>query len=192
MGPRRSPWLPHAEAVAAHLHAAYGDLVALSLGALPYPARTDATAPPSPRDTGGERTPADPAEKAVALDGPLSVRSGWTAEHAVLLTNLSPAEIRLYTNGYLTASIVAVGTGDVVGGFDGVQEQPLVVFTAAPAQTVRIPLLVGTASCDPALGYAVPAGRWQLTAPLDLADVAPQAAASTTLPVSGCRVTVPG
>lgn len=68
------------------------------------------------------------------------------------------------TNGNLTAAIVDPDTGAKVGGYAGAQHMPLVVFTVEPTKTVRIPLLVGTASYDPNLGYTVPPGTWQLTA----------------------------
>jgi hypothetical protein len=45
----------------------------------------------------------------------------------------------------------------VDGGFSGFQTLPLVVFRVAPGQTGRVPLLIGTASFTPRLGYAVPA-----------------------------------
>ena len=70
----------------------------------------------------------------------------------------------MHTNGQLTANIADPNTGRAVGGYTGAQILPLIPFTAAPGDTVRIPLLVGTASYDPALGYAVPAGRWALFA----------------------------
>lgn len=65
----------------------------------------------------------------------------------------------------LTAAIV-----DRAGAYFGAQTAPLIIFTAEPGRTVQIPLLVGTDSCSPDLGYAVPAGEWRVVAPLDLAD----------------------
>jgi hypothetical protein len=37
-----------------------------------------------------------------------------------------------------------------------------------PGATERIPLLIGTASVVPDLGYAVPPGMWGIQVPLDL------------------------
>ncbi len=39
----------------------------------------------------------------------------------------------------------------------------------AAGSTERIPLLIGTASFTPELGYLLPPGSWGLQAPLDLA-----------------------
>lgn len=56
----------------------------------------------------------------------------------------------------------------VVGGYAGAMRAPLVVFQAGSGETVEVPLLVGTASFVPELGYAVPPGEWLLAADLDL------------------------
>ena len=44
------------------------------------------------------------------------------------------------------------------------------IFTATPSETVRIPVLVGTASYAPELGYRIPTGTWHLTATIPLSD----------------------
>lgn len=74
------------------------------------------------------------------------------------------------TNGMVTARVVDPGTGEVVGGYAGAQTMPLVRFQAEPGQSVTIPLLVGTASSVPELGYAVPPGSWAIDAVLKLED----------------------
>ncbi|MGI8415474.1 MAG: hypothetical protein ACR2P2_04575 [Nakamurella sp.] len=172
-GYRRPPVGIHlnagAEATAADLHARYGGFISLTVGALSFPRNPEQTQRPlSAIDV--ERDLVDPKEILVELDGPLMTRSGETETHALLLTNTSDHEISVKTNGNVTAGIVDAETGRTVGGFSGPQNLPLIIFTAGPGQTVRIPLLVGTASYEPGLGYAVPAGTWQLTAPLDFAD----------------------
>jgi hypothetical protein len=155
-----APW---ATAAAYDLHEKFGDLVDLTVGALPYP----------PGRLAGElpalRPPAellDPAEVEVELDGPAVVRTGHTLRHGLLLRNLSGRELVIATNGQVTAFVVDPGSGEVVGGFAGAQTLPLITFRVAPGQTERIPLLIGTASIRPALGYAVPPGEWGLQADL--------------------------
>ncbi|NYJ75874.1 hypothetical protein [Allobranchiibius huperziae] len=158
-----------AQATAADLHQTYGDFVALHVGALPYPPEPPSA---STRRTAGppdEREPANPAEMHIALESPLTIRSGQTRMHGLLLTNLGTEDIHVPTNGNLTASIVD-DAGTVVGGYSGPEPAPLMVYTAGPSETVRIPLLVGTASYRPELGYAIPPGTWHLTAPLNLDD----------------------
>ena len=58
------------------------------------------------------------------------------------------------------------GTGQTAGGFAGAQGMPLIITRIAPGQAERIPLLVGTASFSPRLGYAVPAGERGIRATL--------------------------
>jgi hypothetical protein len=155
---------PHAEAIAAALYASYGEFVSLTVGALPYPLRA---MPPIRALAQPVRETASPTDMRFALDGPLTVRSGETVNHALLLTNLTDEVFGVASNGHLTAMIVA-DDGALVGGHSGVQRGPLIPFTARAGQTIRIPLLVGTASYRPELGFAIPPGRWHLTAPLNL------------------------
>lgn len=159
-----------AESTAAELHNTYGGFVSLRVGALPYPPRPDLPSPSQSTPRGLERGTVNPGEMRVVLDGPLSVASGHTATHALLVTNVSGHDSRVHTNGVLTAVIIDAGTRAVVGGYAGAQHQPSVIFTAAPSETVRIPLLVGTASYTPQVGYAIPAGSWHLIVPMDLGD----------------------
>jgi hypothetical protein len=174
----------HAAATAAELHARFGDFVALQVGALPYPPET--TPPPSTnQEVESSGTPVDPAEIRVELDGPLTMRTGDTATHHVLVTNLSEQDIGIRTNRHLTAAIVDAGTGAEVGGYSGAQRLPLKIFTVEPAQTVRIPLLVGTASYRPELGYTVPPGSWHLIAPLHLNDGRELVSLSLELTITG-------
>jgi hypothetical protein len=59
-------------------------------------------------------------------------------------------------------SAVTDGAGGVVGRYVGPQNAPRVGFPIEPHQRTRIPVLIGTASVVPELGYAVPPGRWGL------------------------------
>jgi hypothetical protein len=159
---RLAPW---AAATAAELHEQFGDDVDLTVGALPYPpgrplARPRAARPPA--------DPLDPNEVTADLDGPAVVRSGRTLHHGLLLRNLTAAELQIATNGQVTATVVDPRTGEVVGGFAGFQVLPLKIFHVAPGQTERIPLLIGTASSTPSLGYTIPPGEWGLQATLTL------------------------
>lgn len=155
---------------AAALHERFGDDVELTVGFLPYPPdRPSRREPPSV--TRLEETAAlDPGVASVELDGPASVRSGYSLTHGLLVHNRSGAGLAIATNGAVTASVVDPGTGEVVGGYAGWQTAPLVTFEVGPGETKRIPLLIGTASLAPRLGYAVPPGNWGLRAGLDLRD----------------------
>ena len=156
-----------AEPTAEQLHRNYGKFVSLSVGALAYPPTTDDY---EPHQNSEPATTADPHELRAELDGPLSIKRGQTAVHHLHVTNLSNQSIEVHTNGQITTTIIDPATGKTVGGYWGYQNLPLIIFTAAPAETVRIPLLVGTASFQPTLGYTVPPGTWGLLAPLHLGD----------------------
>jgi hypothetical protein len=151
-----------AEWLARDLHRRYGEFVELTLGALPYPIRP---ADGSPRRMG--LRPANDLD--IVLDGPLTIRTGESTRHAIVVTNRGDEDVEIRTNGHVTA-VVVDDERVIVGGHSGIGIQPLVVFAARPNTPVRVPMLVGTDSVRPELGYAVPPGRWQLVAPLQLSD----------------------
>lgn len=158
---RLAPW---AAAIAEDLHRQFGDDVELMVGTLPYPPGRQQHPPAI------SQIPdlLDPQEIAVALNGPAVARSGRTLRHGLLLRNLTGHVFQIATNGQVTAAVVDPQTGEVVGGFSGAQTLPLVIFRVAPGQTEQIPLLIGTASFTPRLGYTVPTGKWGLQATLTL------------------------
>jgi hypothetical protein len=159
-----APW---AAATARDLHEQFGDQVRLTVGALPYPpGRAPAGPRERPADSPRPLELLDPAEVEAGLDGPAVVRSGHVLRHGLLLRNRTGAELAVATNGQVTAVVVDPASGEVVGGYAGWQTLPLITFRAAPGEAVRVPLLVGTASFRPALGYAVPAGEWGIQADL--------------------------
>jgi hypothetical protein len=102
------------------------------------------------------------------LDGPAVVRSGATLWHGLMLHNLTGQDLQVQTNGHITPAIVDPETGETVGGYSGGQLLPLIVFPVASGQTGRIPLLIGTDSYTPRLGYAIPPGAWGVQATLTL------------------------
>ena len=138
----------------------------LTVGTLPYPPGRQGAQRRSP----GGRVPdlLDPREVTAELDGPAVVSSGQTLHHHLTVHNLTGSELRIATNGHVTATVVDPQTGEVVGGFSGAQAMPLFFFRAAPGGSARIPLLIGTASYTSRLGYTVPAGEWGIQATLEL------------------------
>jgi hypothetical protein len=155
-----APW---ATDVAAELDGSFGAAVELRVGFLHFPQRALAAGPgPKPAaDTGV-------TEVGVALEADLVLRSGHSGRGGLLLHNLGSAHIQLVTNGSLTAVVVDPITREAVGGFSGAQVLPMVTFSAAPGGAVRVPLLVGTASLVPDLGYASPPGQWAMRTTLQL------------------------
>lgn len=156
---------PGAAATAEELHRQFGDDIEVTVGALPYPPGLQ----PRPRSA-TTTLPGllDPHEITVELDGPAVVRSGHTLRHSLLLRNLSGRELQIATSGQVTAAVVDPQTSEVVGGFSGAQPALLVIFRVAAGATEPIPLLIGTASYTPRLGYVVPAGEWGIQATLTL------------------------
>jgi hypothetical protein len=159
---RLAPW---AAATAAELHRQFGDDVELTVGALGYPPGHPPARPPA---AGPAPDLLDPDEIAAGLDGLAVVCSGHNLLHGLLLRNLTGRELQIATNGQVAAVVVDPRTGEVAGGFSGPEHRPLIMFTVPPGQTGRIPLLIGTASCTPRLGYAIPPGDWGLYATLAL------------------------
>jgi len=103
-----------------------------------------------------------------AVDPPLEVRSGHTLRTELNIRNRTGGEVQIVTNGGVTGYVVDPRTGIVVGGFSGAQRLPRVVFRLLPQSSERIPLVVGTASFVPDLGFAVPPGLWAVRVPLAL------------------------
>lgn len=166
--PHQITLAPTAVAIAQDLHRQFGGSVRLTVGCLPYPPGRQ---PDPPRDHLIRQPPGEmlgPEEAEVRLDGPATVRSGETLRHALLVRNLTGRVLPIATNGNLTAVVVDPQIGQVVGGFAGAQTMPLIMFPVAPGNTERIPLLIGTASFRPDLGYTVPPGSWGIQVPLDL------------------------
>jgi hypothetical protein len=165
--PYRITLAPTAVAAAEDLHTRFGDSVELTVGALPYPPGRPPQWPPV------TEPPAEllsPRQATVELDGPAVIRSGHTLRHRLLLWNHSGDHLKIPTNGHLTTTVVDPATGEVVGGFAGAQALPLITYRVAPAQTEPIPLLTGTASFTPRLGYAVPPGSWGIQATVSFGE----------------------
>jgi hypothetical protein len=153
-----------ATATAGELYRRFGDDVELTVGALPYPPGR-----PSRFRPGAGLPPdlLDPQQVTAELDGPAVVRSGHTLWHGLLVGNRTRQQ--LIVLGHLTAVVVDPHTGQVVGGFAGVQALGATVHRVAAGATEPIPLRIGTDSFTPELGYILPPGSWGLQAPLTLA-----------------------
>jgi hypothetical protein len=106
----------------------------------------------------------------VTLDEIALVSSGHTLHHHLTVHNLIGSELLLATNG---AVVVDPQTGVTVGGFSGLQTLNLKFFPMSPGASTRMPLLIGTASSLPQLGYAIPPGEWGIQATLALGGLYP-------------------
>ena len=144
--------------IAADFHARYGDLLDLHVGMMRFPGR-ELLGNAHLLQVHGE--PAEGAGFGVEPLAPLTVRSGRHAHRDLLITNRTERTELLITNGELS-SAVTNSSGAVVGRFAGPHTLARVGFEIAPQQTRPVPVLIGTASMVPELGYAVPPGQWTL------------------------------
>ena len=106
----------------------------------------------------------------VELEAPIVVASGHHTRGALRIHNTGTDPIVIATNGQVTAQVVDPRTGQVVGRYAGFQTLPGIYFRADAGSTVVVPVLVGTASVSPDLGYVVPAGEWAIQVVLDLEE----------------------
>ena len=151
-----------ATGIAATLNAKYGSLLELQVGAMTFPARQLWLSADLPQLRGA---PAEPAGLEVEPLSPLSVRAGRSTHEDVLVTNRTVHELVLLTNGALT-SAVTDSSGSIVGLYVGPLNARRVGFAIESHQSRPVPVLIGTASMAPDLGYAVPPGQWRLVVAL--------------------------
>jgi hypothetical protein len=144
--------------IAATLNAKYGDAVDLRVGAMTFPTRQLWVSEYS-RQLHGEPVASEGLD--VEPLSPLTVRSGRFTHQDVLVTNRAAHEQVLLTNGDLT-SAVTDNAGTVVGLYVGPHTLARVGFAIEPHRSRPVPVLIGTASVVPDLGYAVPPGQWWL------------------------------
>jgi hypothetical protein len=160
------------EGLAAELQDRYGDAIDLTIGYFHFPdmAILNSDGSPSQR-TEPERPPLLPSDEIqVSTPEGLEVKSGYNCRSMLRVHNLGSDEVRVMTNGQLTAYIVDPRSQEKVGGFSGAQPMPAVGFEILPGETADIPLLIGSASAVSRLGYAIPPGRWAIETELRLGD----------------------
>jgi hypothetical protein len=109
-------------------------------------------------------TPMDTKEMTVSTEHPLTVETGRVLRSNLVVRNLDTQIVRLSFNGpqEFRGIVIDRTSGAYVNGglrsFDAGQE----CIEIAPSGKVRVPVVVETSSCDPALGYAVPPGTWDM------------------------------
>lgn len=156
------------EALAAELVNTFGASVRVSLGWFSYPMPDPM--PASVCDTRPEDAVTIPGLD-VSID-PLAAALGSETlgqSHEVRLRNSGSERISL-VGGKAVGWLIDFSTGETVGGFYGGIEDLGYPIDLAPGDEATIPLLVGVTSCDPALGYAVPTGQYQLVAAVPISE----------------------
>jgi hypothetical protein len=164
---------PDQERLAATLLDKFGDAVDLKVGAFPYPMPPESNSEVvrRPNISNSQISLITEDNVDVALLEPLEIISGRTGRGVLVFINRGRNEVVLNTNGWLTARVVDPLTGEVVGGFVGMQAMPLIRFSMPPGETVTVPVSVGTASFKRSLGYLVPPGEWMIDVTVKVNDV---------------------
>lgn len=81
----------------------------------------------------------------------------------VTVINTGNDTVSVESGGTIVGFVVLEGTATVVGGYVGAMSLGLAFrSTLQPGQSAEIPVVIGTATCDPALGYALPPGRYEV------------------------------
>ena len=152
--------------LAAELTQRYGDLLTIRVGLFAYPL-DPATKPRRGACQPLSDTAAGVGQWAVTLTVPTpTLVSGTDAELTARVTNTTDRPLVLVTGSALFAYVVRAGTRQVVGVSIGGMKLVGVQHTVEPGAAFDIPVQVGTASCDAALGFALPPGNYEVVAVL--------------------------
>ncbi len=141
----------------------FGDAVAVTIGMFPYPdrfARPERESEAALDEPPPQKLATLPESVQVELTDDLVIRSGAHLRTVIRVHNDSECDVAANTNGQINGTVVHPDTGKRVGCYEGAQLMPLVRFDVPSGSTGDIPLLVGTASTKPELGWAVPPGPW--------------------------------
>ena len=109
-------------------------------------------------------TAMNPEEIMVFAERPLVVQSGHRLRDDLVVRNMNGSVLQLFFAGAPAFSgvIVDPASGARLSGSLRVLRAREEMIEIAPEAVERISLEVDTASSDPELGYAVPAGNWEL------------------------------
>lgn len=148
------------EALAEQIHAGYGDIVDITVGLLRFP---DRSLPPgvSCADLATPVAADLPLEASVALDSP-QVRSGEDFRGLVTIRNVGQGDFAFQSGPTQIAQVFRPGSSVPSGLFTGGMDSIGFGQLLGPGETVTLKVYGGTASCDPALGYDLPPGSYEV------------------------------
>lgn len=155
------------EAMARQLVERYGDAVHVTVGLLSYPDRT--------RPDG--LTTCTPPMATLRVDTPLRgtlaletgiVSSGADFKAKVRVANRGTKVFDFESGSPATALVFAPGGSEAIGTFTGGIGGVGAGKVLGPLESIDIDVLGGTASCDPALGYGLPPGLYEVRAVIDV------------------------
>jgi hypothetical protein len=146
------------EPLAAEVLEAYGDLVEITVGMLPYPNRFA-----GPAACGNEPIEVSdaPLELAVDLESDV-IKPGVDFRGEVTISNTGPDPFDFQSGPTQTASVYLPGAESPVGFFTGGMDSIGFGATIEPGASITLDVIGGTASCDPALGWALPPGEYEV------------------------------
>lgn len=153
--------------VAEDLHRHYGDRVELTVGARSYPPRDEDANCPALADND-----APPGLTARVVVDQAPARAGAYGRGRIIVRNGADHAQHVSTGEPQVGRVLAPDSRRVVGVFVGGIKGVGAGKRLAPGEEMDLTLLFGTASCDPALGYALPPGEYDLVAEVDLHESA--------------------
>lgn len=152
-----------AQALARNLREKYGDAIEISVGLFPYPP------PDDPQRACLDIRPIvlehSPLVAAVEVDR--TIVAGAHYEGEVRLTNAGPVSLEFDTSSNFSLFLFRPGDPDPIGMSELGSMGTGYGADLAPGESVRLPAVGGTASCDLGLGYVVPAGIYEARALVD-------------------------
>ena len=151
------------EDAAAEVHAEYGELVETTVGLLPYPDRFAGN--PVCEPLAGPIL-GDSQLVAVARLDASWVRSGLDFEGTVTVRNTGADAFDFQSGPRHAAVVFKPGSESPAGLYTGGMDAVGFGKVLAPGESVELELVGGTASCDPALGYALPPGQYEVRVPV--------------------------
>jgi hypothetical protein len=156
----------NAEEVARELIAKYGSAIEVTVGNFPYP-------PPDAPHRACDWTPqvaADHAPLVGAVGFDPTVVGGEFFRGKLRLTNAGLVNYQLETSSNFSIFLFRRGEVLPIGSPEGGSVGTGYAKLLGPAETVELDASGGTASCDLALGYVLPAGTYEARALVDFQD----------------------
>jgi hypothetical protein len=147
----------------------YGDIISVRVGNFAYPLSPDA----QPVDGTCNADPAGSTDlnglrATIELDHS-TIGVGDEVTGAVTVTNAGNQPASFDSGSPLVASIVLPGTTTVVATYVGAIAGVGDGATLHPGESHTIPIIAGTASCDPSLGLTLPPGQYEVVVPVVVA-----------------------
>jgi hypothetical protein len=155
------------EDMARQLVERYGEAVHVTVGLLSYPDRTRSDGRTTCTSAMGSLRQDSPLRGTLVL-GSSSAASGADFKATVTVMNLGIGDFDFQSGSPATALVYRPGESEAIGAYTGGIAGVGLGKKLGPLETVDIEVLGGTASCDPAIGYALPPGSYEARAVVDV------------------------